>query len=75
MDKAILEFLKDGHTWKIVEVAYGIGSNIEDLIKPLIRLDTLGFIELDIVDFKFVRLNSALYESETSLVKSMREVG
>lgn len=65
--RKILEVLKDNKTHKIVEVAYELGVEVDDILEDLLELDTLGFIEVggylsDPSVLKFVRMRPVLYE-------------
>lgn len=67
MKKEILEVLKDKRTHKIIEVAYELDMEVEDILRDLLELDALGFIEVggylsDPSILKFVRMRPVLYE-------------
>jgi len=63
--KRVLEFLKDGDTWKIVEVMHGILCPYDELMPVLLDLALENKIDMggyepspDPEDWKFVRLHT-----------------
>ena len=42
LESRVLEFLGDGNTWKIVEVAHALGVGLKELVPVLLRLEREG---------------------------------